>query len=93
MLKEKIKNVWHKGKYAIVTGALTASTALVPVISASAADTGDSGVRDSLKTGFTTCANDMKGAIGDILPIALGVLAAILVIGVGIKIFKRITGR
>lgn len=93
MLKEKIKNVWHKSKYAIITGAVTASTALLPAMSASAAETGDSGVRDSLKTGFTSCATDMKGAIGDILPIALGVLAAILVITVGIKIFKKITGR
>lgn len=47
----------------------------------------------ALVTGFTNVTTDMVGAIGSIVPVALPVLAAITVVGLGIKIFKKVTGR
>lgn len=47
-------------------------------------------VTDALANGFTTVANDALGAIARILPIALPVLGAVVVIMVGIRIFKRV---
>lgn len=46
-----------------------------------------------LTTGISNAATDMMSAIGDILPVALPVMGAIAVIGVGIKVFKKVTGR
>lgn len=48
-------------------------------------------VVDALSTAFTTAASDMMSAISAILPIALGVGTAILVIFLGWKLFKRLT--
>lgn len=50
-------------------------------------------VTSGLTTGIANAATDMMGAIGDILPVALPVMAAIAVIGVGIKVFRKVTGR
>lgn len=47
----------------------------------------------ALTTGFTNLANDCLTAIGGIVPVVLPVLAGIVVIGIGIKVVKRITGR
>lgn len=45
----------------------------------------------ALTTAFQSAASDMMAAISGILPIALGVGAAILVIFLGWKLFKRLT--
>lgn len=50
-------------------------------------------VTTGLSTGIANAATSMMSAIGDILPVALPVMAAIAVIGVGIKVFKKVTGR
>lgn len=47
----------------------------------------------ALVTAFTTMATDSLGAISQIVPVALPVLGAIIVLGVAIKAFKRVTGR
>lgn len=49
------------------------------------------GIVDALTTAFTTASSDMMSAITAILPIALGVGTAILVIFLGWKLFKRLT--
>ena len=49
------------------------------------------GIAETLGTSFGTVASDMMEAIGTILPIALGVGGAILVIFLGWKLFKRLT--
>lgn len=50
-------------------------------------------VSAALGTAFTTVASDCLSAITTILPIALPVLGALVVVGIGIKIFKKVTGR
>lgn len=47
-------------------------------------------VTDALATGFSTVAGDAMDAIGRILPIALPIMGAVIVIMVGIKLFKGI---
>lgn len=47
-------------------------------------------VTSALITAFTSVGTSLTGLIGDILPIALPVVGAVLVVGVGIKIFKSV---
>ena len=47
----------------------------------------------ALVSGFTTVASDMMTAIGSIVPVALPLMAAVAVVGLGIKVFKKVTGR
>lgn len=49
-------------------------------------------VTSAITTGFTSVASSMTGIIGDIIPIALPVIGAILVVGYGIKAFKKASG-
>lgn len=44
----------------------------------------------SLSTGFSSVVTDTLSAIGTIAPIALPILGAIIVIAVGIKVFKQV---
>lgn len=52
-----------------------------------------SGVVTALTTAFSTVAGEATDAIGAVLPIALPIMGAIVVVGIGIKIFKKVTGR
>lgn len=45
----------------------------------------------SLTSGFTTVANDSIDAIGSIVPTALPILGAIIVIGIAVKVFRKFT--
>lgn len=48
-------------------------------------------INAALSTAFTSVSSDMMEAIGTVLPIALGVAGAILVVFLGWKLFKRLT--
>ena len=50
-------------------------------------------VTNALTTSFTSVAGSIMGVIGDVLPIALPVVGAVMVITVGIKIFKRLVNK
>lgn len=50
-------------------------------------------VASALGTAMTSVAADATSAITTILPIAAPILGAIIVIGVGIRVFKRFSGR
>lgn len=52
-----------------------------------------SSVVSALTTAMTSTANDCKDAIASVLPVALPVMGAIVVVGIGIKIFKKVTGK
>lgn len=54
---------------------------------------GATSVGDSLTSSLSTVASDALDTIGGILPVALPVLGAIIVISVGIRIFRKISGR
>lgn len=50
-------------------------------------------VVDALTSSMQTTADGCMDAISNVLPVALPVMGAIVVIGIGIKIFKKVTGK
>lgn len=50
-------------------------------------------LQNALTSAFSTTATDAMTSIGQIVPVALPVLGAIVVVGIAIKIFKKVTGR
>ncbi len=48
-------------------------------------------VTASLTTGISTVATDAMSAIAAIVPVALPVLGAILVVTIGIRVFKKVS--
>lgn len=51
------------------------------------------GVVTALTTSFTSVASSVTGIIGDVLPIALPIVGAMIVVTTGIKIFKKIVSK
>lgn len=52
-----------------------------------------SGVTTALTNGITTVASDALSAIGSIVPVALPIMGAMAVVGIGIRIFKKVAGK
>lgn len=50
-------------------------------------------VTSALTTGLSTVATDAMSAIAAIVPVALPILGAIIVVGVAIRIFRKFSGR
>lgn len=48
---------------------------------------------DALVSGLTDVGTQMTGVITKVLPIGLGIVATVMVITFGIKIFKKVTGK
>lgn len=55
--------------------------------------TGMQAITTALTGSFTEVATSLTGLIGDILPIALPVVGGVLVVGIGIKIFKKVVSK
>lgn len=71
-----------------------AVSALAPVAVFAEGTSGTiSDVTTGMTTGLTTIASDCMSALGQIVPVALPVMGAIVVISLGIKIFRKVTGR
>lgn len=49
-------------------------------------------VTDALTTAMTSTAAECTSAISAVLPVALPVMGALVVVGIGIKVFKKVTG-
>lgn len=47
----------------------------------------------ALVSGFTTMATDALNGIGQVVPVVLPILGAVIVIGIVIRVVRRITGR
>lgn len=47
----------------------------------------------SVTTAIGTIATDCLSMIGTVVPKALPIVGAIIVVGVGIKVFKKVTGK
>lgn len=52
-----------------------------------------SAVTTALKEGITSVAGDALSAIGSIVPVALPIMGAMAVVGIGIRIFKKVAGK
>lgn len=57
------------------------------------AATGMEAITTAVKTALATVQSDATALIGDVLPYALAVMGAVLVVAIGIKVFKKVTGR
>lgn len=64
-----------------------------PTEGAPAVATGMEAITTAVKTALNTVQSDAMGLIGDVLPYALAVMGAVLVVSIGIKVFKKVTGR
>lgn len=92
----KVKNAAHrhmnKAKAAVVSAVICAMSVICGVTCFAAENGGSSvSVRDQLKTSTTSIASDIMGTITDVLPIVLPIMGAMLVIGVGIAVVKKLT--
>lgn len=94
----KVRNAAHRHlssvKRAVVAAAICAMSVICGV-TAFAADAGGaadtSSVRNQLKSFASSVVSDIMGTITDILPIVLPILGAMLVIGIGISVVKKLT--
>ena len=50
-------------------------------------------ITSAVQTGLFAVQNDAMALIGTVLPYGLAVMGAVLVISIGIKVFKKVTGR
>ena len=55
--------------------------------------TGVPGVTQAIKTALTTAGNDLLGVVSDVVPIVIPVMIGIAAVGIGIRVFKKVTGR
>lgn len=67
--------------------------ALVLSISAFAEETVGSGVQTAVTGALSTVQSDVMSMISAVLPYALAIVGAVLVVTIGIKVFKRISGK
>lgn len=93
----KVMTLVKKNSARLMLGSGTVGTALITSgVTAFAGETGsstNSSITQSMVTAFTSIKDDILDAIAKIAPIALPVLGAGLLIVVGIKIFKKVTGK
>ena len=77
-----------------VVGAGAALASCVPVF-AEGPDTSSalSSVESAMTTSFTSVASSMTGMVAKILPIALTIMGILLVVGFGMKAFKKVANK
>lgn len=91
----KVKNFTKKHVKALVTGCASTAVALCPAygLVASAETPAASGdytaLEDAMTNSMSSTSNSMISVIGKILPFVLIVVGAILVITLGIRLFKK----
>ena len=51
------------------------------------------GVITSLESAFTEIGGNLNTVIGDVVPIAVGIVGTVMVVTFGLKMFKKLTGR
>lgn len=89
----KFMNLKKKIAPALMGGALAVATAVPVFASDAGASTGLSSVETALTTSFTSVGSSMTSLVGKILPIALPIMGALLLVGFGIKAFKKIANK
>ena len=89
----KFMNLKKKIAPALMGGALAVATAVPVLASDAGASTGLSSVETALTTSFTSVGSSMTSLVGKILPIALPIMGALLLVGFGIKAFKKVANK
>lgn len=78
---------------ALMGGALAVATAVPAFASDAGTGTGLSSVETALTTSFTSIGSSMTSVVGKILPVALPIMGALLLVGFGIKAFKKVANK
>ena len=50
-------------------------------------------ITDAVKTGLASVQTEAVTMIGSVLPYAIAVMGGIIVVSIGLKVFKKVTGR
>jgi hypothetical protein len=50
-------------------------------------------VTTALTTGVTSIATEAMSAVGAVVPAALPIGGVVIVVGIGLRVFKKVTGR
>ena len=89
-LKEKIN-----GRKLALMGTVMAVTVLGTSVIAHAEGetTGTSAIQGAVTTALATTQSDAMTLIASVLPYALAIVGAVLVVTIGIRVFKKISGR
>lgn len=88
---EKMKNKVVAGRCAVV-GVAVAAPVLLGSVTSFAADGADASVT-ALTTACSSIAGSATSGINAVIPIALPLVGVGLVIGIGLKVFKRIAAK
>ena len=89
----KFMNLKKKLAPVLMGGALAVATAVPVFASDAGAGTGRSSVETALTTSFTSIGSSMTSIVGKILPVALPIMGALLLVGFGIKAFKKVANK
>ncbi len=87
-IKEKLKA--HASKIAAaVTGGAVMIAGAVPALAAEGSASDTDGLKSAMSTAFGQIKTDAFSMMGTALPIALGIIGAVLAVKLGIKFFKK----
>ena len=89
----KFMNLKKKIAPVLMGGALAVATAVPAFAADVGTSTGLSSVETALTTSFTSVGSSMTSLVGKILPIALPIMGALLLVGFGIKAFKKVANK
>lgn len=92
-MMDKVRGFVHKHKAkakAMIASAVIACMCVVGGVSAFAAESDIPSVRTQLKTSASSISDDVVGVIGDVVPYAIAVLSASLVVTIGIGVVKKL---
>ena len=93
-MKEKLKKVFNRKRFVAVV--LMALMAMVMSVGAFAEDeipSATAGIQSAVTTALHTTQSDVMTTIAGVLPYALAIVGAVLVVNMGIKVFKKVSGK
>lgn len=91
----KLSHLGKKAKFAVTSAIMAVSTTAIGLV-CSAEESGTTSapsVTDVTEEALTGVAGDVMGMLIKILPIALGIVGAVIAITFGVKMFKKFTGK
>lgn len=82
-------------KRAALLGAVMSMTVLCTAVAAHAEGevSGTAGIQSAVTTALASTQSDAMTLIASVLPYALAIVGAVLVVTIGIRVFKKISGR
>ena len=91
---ERVKSKINGKRLALITS-IMALTALMTTSFAFAEGevTGTAAISSAVTTALATTQSDALSLIASVLPYALAIVGAVLVVTIGIRVFKKISGR